>query len=153
MKRRKVRSKRMQIMHLWTRSDAVKAVPYLRSIIASLRECYLEVMNAERQVKLANQKKSATRLQQILDQEKRDDDLERARTKFNDALDELTKVGVFLLEPVHGFALIPFRKGDDLAWYVFDLFATSGLVGWRNHSDPIDACRDMSSLDEAVAVA
>ena len=59
MKRRKNRSRRMQITQLWTRSDAVKAIPYLRSIIASLRESYLEVLNAERQLARASQKKVA----------------------------------------------------------------------------------------------
>jgi hypothetical protein len=152
MKRRKARSKRMQITQLWARSDAVKAIPYLRSIIASLRENYLEVLNAERRLDLANQKQSAPKRQQILDRETHEDDARRARAKFNDGLEELSRIGVFLLEPVHGIALIPFRKGDDLAWYVFDQFAVSGLIGWRTHSDPIDECRPMTSLDDAATL-
>jgi len=150
MKRRKTRSNRMQIMHLWTRNDAEKAVPYLRSITASLREYWLEVLNAKRQLFLTTQKKSATQRQALLDQEKQEDDLNRAQNKFNDALEELTRIDVFLLEPVRGFVLIPFRKADDLAWYVFDLFAKSGLVGWRFHNDSMEEIRSLSLLDDAA---
>lgn len=150
MKRRKGRSKQMQIMHLWNRSDAVKAVPYLRSIIASLRENWLEVLNLKRRLRLATQKKSAPNRQQILDQETQEDDLHRAQTQFDDALEELNRIDVFLLDPVRGSALIPFRKTDDLAWYVFDLYAKIGLVGWRLHNDPMEECRPLSKLDDAA---
>jgi hypothetical protein len=151
MKRRKHRSKPMQIMHLWTWSDAVKAVPYLRSVIGSLREHWLEVLRSKRQLERATQQKSAAKRQQLLEQEKQEDDLHRAQTQFNDALEELTRIDVFLLEPVRGVALIPFRQADDLAWFVFDLFAKDGLVGWRFHNDPMDECRALSLLNEPAA--
>jgi hypothetical protein len=140
----------MQIMHLWNRSDAVKAVPYLRSIIGSLREHWLEVLETKRRLHLASQKKSATQRQQILEREAQEDQLHRARTQFNDALEELSRIDIFLLEPIRGSALIPFRKGDDLAWYVFDLFAKGGLVGWRYHNDAMDECRPLSLLEDAT---
>jgi len=151
MKRRKKRSKHMQIMHLWDRSDAVKAVPYLRSIIASLREHWLEVLKTKRLLERATQRKPAAKRHQLLEQETQEDDLHRAQTRFNDALEELNRIDVFLLEPVRGLALVPFRKVDDLAWYVFDLFAEEGVVGWRYHSDPIEECRSLSLLDDAAA--
>jgi hypothetical protein len=150
MKRRKQRSKHMQIMHLWNWSDAVKAVPYLRSVVASLREHWLEVLETKRRLHLATMKKSATKRQQILEREAQEGHLHRAQTQFNDALEELSRIDIFLLEPVRGSALVPFRKGDDLAWYVFDLFAKSGLAGWRYHNDPMEECRPLSLLEDAT---
>ena len=151
MKRRRERSKRMRALRLWEWNDATKAVPYLRSVTGSLREHWLEVLSAKRQLKLSNKEKAPAKRQQILDTEIRLDDCRRAQTKFDDALEELNEVDVFLLDPVKGQALIPFRKEDDLAWYVFDHFAPSGLTGWRNHSDPIEECRSLDLLHEATA--
>ena len=71
-------------------------------------------------------------------------------TDPDDALDELNRIDVFLLDPVHGLALIPFRKLDDLAWYVFDHFSPEGVTGWRYHHDPIEECRALNLLDEVA---
>jgi hypothetical protein len=54
-----------------------------------------------------------------------------AEGHFNEALRELEALDVYCLDPAKGLALIPFRQGDDLAWFVFDLFAPQGLDGWR----------------------
>ena len=43
MKRRRERSKPMRVMRLWSWSEVAKAVPYLRSIVGSLREHWLDV--------------------------------------------------------------------------------------------------------------
>ena len=144
MKRRRERSERMRAMRLWDWSEATKAAPYLRSVIGSLREHWLEVLNAERQLQLSTNKKCPARRRQLLDEQTRQDDRQRAQTKFDDALHELNNVDVFLLDPAKGLALIPFRKEDDLAWYVFDHFAAPGVIGWRYHSDPIEECRALN---------
>ena len=150
MKPRRKRSKRARTIRLWKKTEAFKAVPYLRSIIGSLREHWLEVLTAERQIDLATQLKKPVKRQQLLEQEKQGDELHRAREKFNDALDELNRLDVFLLEPVRGLALMPFRKQDDLAWYIVDQFAPSGLIGWRKNDDPIEECRPLELLDDAA---
>ncbi len=54
-------------------------------------------------------------------------------------------IDVYLLDPVRGVALIPFRKEDDLAWYVFDQFCAGGLSGWRFHNDPLEECRPLAA--------
>ena len=150
MKRRRERSERMRAMRLWDWSEATKAVPYLHSVIGSLREHWLEVLNAERQLQLSNKEKGLPSRQQLLDNQARQDERFRAQTKFDDALEELNAVDVFLLDPVQGLALIPFRKEDDLAWYVFDHFTSPSLTGWRYHHDPIEECRPLQSLHEAA---
>ena len=76
---------------------------------------------------------------------------EDAETRFNDALEELMAIDVYLLDPVKGVALIPFRKEDDLAWYVYDQFDKSGLSGWRYHNDPMEECRPLTPGTPSVA--
>jgi hypothetical protein len=151
MKNRKNRNKSMRVLNLWTRGDALKAVPYLRSVTGSLREHYLDVLRTQRAIVRADIEKGVPNRAQIIEQEKRNDDKQRAQTKFDEALEELNRVDVFLLDPVNGTALIPFREKDDLAWFVFDHFASSGLIGWRHHNDPIEECRPLEALD-AVGV-
>ncbi len=69
---------------------------------------------------------------------------ENAETCFNETLEELMNINVYLLDPIRGLALIPFRKEDDLAWYVFDQFDDHGLSGWRYHNDPLEECRPLT---------
>lgn len=153
MKRRRERSERMRVMRLWNWSEATKAVPYLHSVIGSLREHWLEVLCAERQLQLSTKDKAAERRQRLLEDQNHQDDRRRAETKFEDALDELNGVDVLLLDPVQGLAMIPFRKEDGLAWYVFDHFTEPGLIGWRYDHDPIEEYRplDAAALNGAMA--
>lgn len=150
MKRRRERSRRMKAMRLWDWSEATKAVPYLRSVIGSLRDHWLEVMNAQRQLDRSAKHMGPVKRQQIMDRERCEDEQRRAQAKFDDALEELNGVDVFLLDPVQGLALIPFRKEDDLAWYVFDYFTPRGLIGWRYHHDPIEECRPLDTQEETA---
>jgi len=76
---------------------------------------------------------------QIIEKEKRQHERQRAQDQFDDALEELIGVDVFLTDPVRGLAVVPFRKGDDVAWYVYDQFAKRGLVGWRMPTTPMTA--------------
>jgi hypothetical protein len=150
--RRRKRSKKLRVLNLWLHQDAAKAVPYLRSLTGSLREHWLQLLQAQRRLK-ARPNGEVSRRDRFIQQEKLEDDCDRAQERFEDALEELNKVEVYLLDPVRGLALIPFRKEDDLAWFVFDYFAPQGLVGWRYHQDEIDACRPLETLEATVSKA
>ena len=66
------------------------------------------------------------------------------------AFNELAAIDVHCLNPAQGLALIPFRKDDELAWYVFDLFAPQGLDAWLLDSDPREERRPLEqSADSA----
>jgi hypothetical protein len=67
----------------------------------------------------------------------------KAEDAFNEALEELMSMDVFLLDPVQGVALIPFQQDEELAWYVFDWFDKAGLSAWRFHKDPLETRRPM----------
>jgi hypothetical protein len=70
-------------------------------------------------------------------------ELDQADNKVEETFDELTAIDVYCLEPAQGLALIPFGKGDKLAWFVFDLFSPQGLEAWRFHSDPLEMRRPL----------
>ena len=150
MKRRRERSQPMQVLHLWSWREVVKAVPYLRSVITSVREHYLELLAAQRRLDRDAKHKAPSKRQQLLDAARHAEEGQRAQVKFDDALEEINRVDVYLVDPVEGRALAPFRKEDDLAWYVFDQFAPPGIIGWRYHTDPIEECRPLSLLADAA---
>ena len=149
MKRRR-KSKRMRTLRLWTWSEVTKAVPYLRSIIGSLREHYVTLAQRAAQIDRVAAHKAPPKREQIIADQTRADERARAQGQFDEALEELNGIDVFLLDPVKGLALIPFRKENELAWYVFDLFAPLGILGWRLHSDPIAECRPLKLLADAT---
>ncbi len=151
MKRRRERSNPMRVMRLWTWSEVAKAVPYLRSVVGSLREHWLDILTIQRRIDKAEAAKGPVKRPQMMAMQSHQDERSRAQTKFDDALEELNKVEVYLYDPIRGLAMIPCRKGDDLAWYVFDHFAAPGVIGWRYQKDPIDECRPLD--DELVANA
>jgi hypothetical protein len=70
-------------------------------------------------------------------------ELDQADIKIDETFDELKAIDVYCFDPVQGLALIPFGKGDALAWYVFDLFAPQGLEAWRLHGDPLEMRRPL----------
>lgn len=149
-RRRRSRSKRMRVLRLWQRSELAKAIPYLRSVTGSLREHYLELLRLRRKDERDRDAHAPRDREQLIAAEKRSDELERAQAKFDDALEELNGLDVYLLNPVQGLALVPFRKEDDLAWFIFDHFAKPGIVGWRYHVDPIDERRPLSQLPASL---
>jgi hypothetical protein len=149
MKPRRDRSKRMHVMHLWTWSEVAKAVPYLRSITGSLREHWLDMLHAQRDIDRAAKLQLRPKTQQLLQNQHRLDERERARGKFDEALAELHGLEAYLVDPVQGTAIMPFRKEDELAWYVFDHFAPPGVIGWRYQKDPEGEYRPLNVLKDA----
>jgi hypothetical protein len=150
MKSRRRRAKRLRVLHLWTLPEVQKAVPYLHSVVSSLREHWLEVLHLKRKSELAGKQRQPDRRANLVLKQDLQEERGRAQRKFDEALDELNDIDVFLLDAVQGLALIPFRKEDDLAWFVFDHFAEAGLVGWRYHNDPFEECRSLRLLPKAV---
>jgi hypothetical protein len=139
-------------MRLWNWNEAAKAIPYLRSITASIRDHWLDLLHVQRQVRKQETAGGRLKKQQMIALHNHQSERERAQAKFDEALDELTQLNVYLLDPVHGLVHIPFRKNDDLAWYVFDHFSDTGIVGWRYHDDPMDESRPLDNEESLVAV-
>jgi Uncharacterized conserved protein (DUF2203) len=143
MKRRNKQLENMRALRLWTYDEAARVVPYLRSVVGSLREHWLEAQTQRRGGELLAARPGRPDRTRLLADVALHADQERAETHFNEAIEELQHLDVFLLDPVRGVALIPFRKEDDLAWYVYDQFDEHGLSGWRLHDDPLEKCRPL----------
>lgn len=141
-RRRTKRNRSLRVIRLWTQPEAVKALPYVRSIVHSLREHWLDAQRKRLEAQRLGQIARPNRKQLIATE-----DASAAQTKaedaFNEALEELMGMDVFLLDPVQGVALIPFQQDEELAWYVFDWFDKAGLTAWRFHKDPLETRRPM----------
>jgi Uncharacterized conserved protein (DUF2203) len=146
MKRRRNKERRnLRALRLWTYEEAARAVPYLRSVLSSLREHWLAAQRERRAGELPAARPGRPDRERLLTGEDLQTRQEGAENRFNEALEELMGIDVYLLDPVKGVALIPFRKEDDLAWYVFDQFDNQGLSGWRFHNDPMERCRPLTT--------
>jgi hypothetical protein len=138
----------MRVLRLWNQTDAGRAAPYLRSVLGSLREHWLEAQSKRRDRERLDRRPGRPDRRRMLTGEALDTDRKAAEEHFNDAVEELMRMDVYLVDPVQGVALIPFRKENDLAWYVFNAFDERGVSGWRYHSDPLEACRPLPGVKD-----
>ena len=130
-------------LRLWTYEAALSAVPYLRAVVRSLREHWLQLHSARRQIQRLDFRPGRPDRQTLIRRAEAVQELDQADRKLEETFDELKAIDVFCLDPAQGLALIPFGKGDELAWYVFDLFAPQGLEAWRFHGDPLEMRRPL----------
>jgi Uncharacterized conserved protein (DUF2203) len=128
---------------LWTYEAALSAVPYLRAVVRSLREHWLHVQSVRRQIQRLDSRPGRPDRQTLILRAAAVQELDQADIKLEETFDELKAIDVYGLDPAQGLALIPFGKGDELAWYVFDLFSTQGLEAWRFHGDPLEMRRPL----------
>ena len=130
-------------LHSWTYEAALRAVPYLRAVVRSLREHWLHLQSARRQIERLDSRPGRCDLQTLIRRAEAVKELDQADIKLEETFDELKAIDVFGLDPAQGLALIPFSQGDELAWYVFDLFSPQGLEAWRFHGDPLEMRRPL----------
>ena len=128
---------------LWTYEAALRAIPYLRAVVRSLREHWLQLQSVRRQIQRLDSRPGRPDRQTFVRRAVAVKEVDQAHIKFEQTFDELKAIDVYCLDPAQGLALIPFGKGDELAWYVFDLFSPQGLEAWRLHSDPLETRRPL----------
>jgi hypothetical protein len=84
-------------------------------------------------------------------------DGQTATDRFEEALQELQDLGIYCLDPVRGEALVPFVQEQQLAWFVYDLFAEEPIRSWRFHTDSFDMRRPITTVTDGppgpIAVA
>ena len=130
-------------LHVWTYEAALRAVPYLRAVVRSVREHWLDFQSARRQIERLGSRPGRPDLQTLIRRAAAVKELDQADIKLEETFDELKVIDVYCLDPAQGLALIPFGKGDELAWYVFELFSPQGLEAWRFHGDPLEMRRPL----------
>ena len=103
MKRRRNKEKRsLRALRLWNYEEAARAVPYLRSVVGSLREHWIEAQRQRRASELLASRPGRPDRQRLLTSADLHTRQETAEGRFNDALDELMAIDVYLLDPVKG---------------------------------------------------
>jgi hypothetical protein len=152
MKRNRKSSKRSEeTIQVWTYDQAGRVLPYVASIMRTLRESRLEALQQDRIVrKLALTPGRPGRVQ-LIAQEEAARLVRAAQDRFEEALEELHTLDIYCLDPVAGQALIPFAQDDELAWYVYDLFDGSSLRFWRYHRDPLETRRPVAAAHAGPA--
>jgi len=147
---RKGTKARRQTIQPWTYEQARRVLPYLRSIVRSVRENRLEVLTEHRRVRRLKDQPGRPNRTLLLETELAEKSAREADDRFQGALEELHTLDIFCLDPVRGEAIVPFVHNDQLAWYIFDLFDDEPFRFWRYHSDPLEQRRPIA---ESLTVA
>lgn len=142
-----------QVIRVWTFQQAQLAMPYLSSIVRSLREHALEALSHYHLVKRLARRPGRPDRTALLAQQRAEQDARRSDERFREALDELEALDIYTLDPVQGQALVPFVHNEQLAWYVFDLFDPSPYRFWRFQSDPEDTRRPVTSMQKGQSAS
>jgi hypothetical protein len=150
-KQRDQQAESTSTLHLWTFEAAQKAVPYLRAVVRSLREHWLQMQSVRRQIERLDSRPGRPDRQTLIRRAVAVRELDQADLELAETFDELKAIDVYCFDPVQGLALIPFGKRDELAWYVFDLFAPQGLEAWRYHGDSLEKRRPLEQTAGSVS--
>jgi hypothetical protein len=135
-------------VRLWTHAEAVKAVPYLRAVVRSIREYWLAMRGAQLQAQRIDARSGRPDRNGRFLREQVAWEAGIAQERFEEAMDELMTLDVYSVDPARGFAQIPFAHGKELAWYIFDLFSASGIVAWRFETDSAETRRPLDTKSE-----
>jgi hypothetical protein len=141
---RKGTKARRQNIQPWTYEQACRVLPYLRSIVRSVREHRLEALSEHLRARRLQDRPGRPDRALILETELALQVAREADDRFQTALEELHTLDIFCLDPIRGEAIVPFVHDNQLAWYLFDLFDDESFRFWRYHSDPLEKRRPIA---------
>jgi hypothetical protein len=141
--------RRRQTLQVWSLSQARAALPYLTSIVGSLREHRLEAQTQQRRADQLAARPGRPDRSSLIALEETRAAAQKALERFDNALHELHSLDIYCLDPIQGTALVPFVQDKQLAWFVYDLFAPEALSAWRFHDDPLEMRRPLEELEKA----
>jgi hypothetical protein len=135
---------------VWSFEEAQAAVPYLSSVIRSLREHGLEALARHRALQRLADRPGRPDRAALLAQEEARREAALAEERFREASEELHALDIFSLDPLQGQALVPFVHDEQLAWYIFDLFDSQPFRFWRFQSDPDETRRPLTARQKGL---
>ena len=135
-------------LRLWSRSRALAALPYVRSILCSLREHRLEAQQQRHNVRRLADRPGRPDRAALVAQQEAVEASQRADFHYEEALKELQALGITCLDAINGQALFPLVHKKRLAWLLFDLFETDPLRFWRYQDDAEDVRRPIGINEE-----
>jgi hypothetical protein len=139
---------RRKTIQVWTYEQARHVLPYVGSIMRTLRENRLQAQQHHLQASRLKNRRGRLDRNNLIAFEEATRCAQEAEARFQDALEELHTLDIYCLDAVRGLALIPFARGEDLAWFIFDLFDNDPLRFWRYHQDTLETRRPITEIPE-----
>jgi hypothetical protein len=141
--------RRRRTLRTWTIRQAEAAIPYIRSIVSSLREHHLDWQARQLDVQRLAARPGQPDRTTLIAMQQASDDVDRVAEKALEDAEELAELDVFCIDPANGQALVPFVYDEQLAWYLFDLFdERRPLRYWRYDNDPAETRRPITPLQK-----
>src|SRR5262245_9784430 len=138
-------------LRLWTHARALGALPYITSVMRSLREHRVEVLRQRLLARRLADRPGRPDRSALLAHQHALAEAQRAEARYEEALKELRALEITCLDAVRGQALIPFLHKKKLAWFLFDLFDAEPLRHWRYQDEPVDVHRLVGAEEEPAA--
>ncbi len=139
-------------LHPWTLARARSASGYLRQVLGSLREAWLDHAAAAHRIKKLDQRHGKANTKLLLELEEQKSNLQSHYQRIVEAVTEMAAIGA-VPGPMHqGIGFLPVVNNQRLAWLIVDLFDEATLAGWRWHGEPEDIKRPISEW-EALLMA
>ena len=135
-----------EVLPLWTYSRARDLVPYLSSVMRSLRDHQLDIQKHLLTARRLADRPGRPDRDSLIAHEEAVRETQHAWDRYDAALEELNTLGVFCLDAVQGEALVPIEHERQLAWLIFDLFDSRPFRFWRYDSDDLDARRPIAEV-------
>ena len=138
--------KERRLIRPWTYARAQAALPYVRSVMQSLRDHRLEAQSQHRRAERLAERPGRPDRAALIAREEALKAAAKEQERYDDAVNELGRLDVYCIDALAGVAFIPFIQQDQLAWYVFDLFSQTQLDAWRYHEDPLETRRPIAEV-------
>src|SRR6476620_3140258 len=103
-------------MRLWTFEQSRAAIPYIASILRSIREHLIEGQTQQRRLAVLEGKPGRHDRATLIGQD-----------EARKAAAELAPLHIVVRDPLQGVALVPFLYDEQLACFVYDLHDPAGL--------------------------
>jgi hypothetical protein len=145
--------KRRNAVQVWTSTQARSLVPYLKSVVASLREHTVQARQSHRTAERLANKPGRPDRDTLINQSEARRAADRADEAASAALAELEALDIYCLDPLAGQVLVPTVHDDQLAWFVYDHFDKFPLQSWRYHTDPLETRRPVAELERMSSQA
>src|SRR5215831_7435580 len=114
--------RRKRTIRVWTLDEATAAVPYIASIVGSLRDHWLDSVAKHQMSDRLESLPGRPDRNLLIAKSEAIREADEADNRYLAARDELTALDIYCIEPTRGEALVGFLKDNQLAWFVFDLF-------------------------------
>jgi hypothetical protein len=119
--------RRNRFLGVWTYAEARAVLPYVASIMGSLRDHRLDFLRHRLSAQRLAAKPGRPRRDTLLDQEEAAREEGRADAEYQKTLAELKSLGIRCLDSVAGLAIFTVYEYGYLREYVYDLFDSQPL--------------------------